>query len=259
MAQRCLCEPVPLKKLELTKQIYQAWQKGELLLQPVNLDTDVIEPGRPERPRLVEPRYLARRNPGTLLGHAALMHAIAHIEFNAINLAWDAVYRFRDLPADFYQDWIQVASEEAYHFQLVLTYLNSLGYQYGDFDAHNGLWQVAMQTAHDPLLRMALVPRVLEARGLDVTPAMIERLTQFGYPEAASLLQIIYEEEIGHVAIGSRWFRYLCDHRSLNYETEFLRLIQTFANGKLRGPFNLPARQQAGFGPLEIEYLENQS
>jgi len=259
MAQRCLCESIPVKKLELTKHAYRLWQNDELQLDAVDLDTSVTEPGRPERPCLVEPKHLARRNPGTLVGHAALMHAIAHIEFNAINLAWDAIYRFRDLPVAFYHDWIQVASEEAYHFQLVLTYLNSLGYDYGDFDAHNGLWQVAMQTAHDPLLRMALVPRVLEARGLDVTPGMIERLTKFGYDEAANILQIIYNEEIGHVAIGSRWFCYLCDQRSLNYETEFLRLIQEFSDGKLRGPFNLPARQQAGFGPLEIAYLENQS
>ena len=154
MAQRCLCEPIPLKKLELTKQAYQLWQRDELSLQAVDLGTLMTEPGRPARPRLVEPKHLARRNPGTLLGHAALMHAIAHIEFNAINLAWDAVYRFRDLPVAFYHDWILVASEEASHFQWVVTYLNRLGYDYGDFDAHHGLWQVAMQTAHDPLLRI---------------------------------------------------------------------------------------------------------
>ena len=165
---------------------------------------------RPSRPQLVSPKELTRRGLGTKEGHAALIHSLCHIEFNAINLALDAVYRFRGMPESYYGDWWKVAKEEAYHFDLLRKHLSSLGYTYGDFVAHNGLWQAALDTAHDPLVRMALVPRVLEARGLDVTPGIMKRLQEMGDQRAVEILKIIHRDEIGHVAIGSRWFKFLC-------------------------------------------------
>jgi uncharacterized ferritin-like protein (DUF455 family) len=191
------------------------------------------------------------------VGRAALIHAITHIEFNAINLAWDAVCRFHELPKAFYDDWVQVASEEAYHFCLLDTHLCSLGYEYGDFPAHDGLWEMAQKTAHDPLVRMALVPRVLEARGLDVTPGMMKRLRQVGDLQAASILEIILRDEVGHVAIGSHWFRYLCRIRGLNSETTFCHLVTRYFKGKARGPLHRQARLRAGFSEAELRMLEN--
>jgi uncharacterized ferritin-like protein (DUF455 family) len=188
-----------------------------------------------------------RRKLTTPAGRAALVHAIAHIEFNAINLALDAVYRFRGLPSAFYDDWLQVAAEEAEHFLMLRRRLATLGHAYGDFDAHNGLWEMAVRTAHDPLLRMALVPRVLEARGLDVTPGMMERLRAAGDPETVEILAVILREEIGHVAIGTRWFRHLCDQRGLDPDRTFGELITEYMPGRIRPPFHEAARREAGF------------
>jgi len=212
--------------------------------------------GRPARPELVAPARLPRRGLGSRQGRVALLHAVAHIEFNAINLALDAVARFPGMPADFYRDWLSVAHDEARHFRLLAERLAQLGAAYGDLPAHNGLWEMAEKTAHDPLVRMALVPRVLEARGLDVTPGMIETLRQAGAAESVACLEVILEEEVGHVAIGSRWFRQLCDQRGLAPEATFRSLLgEYFADG-LRGPFNHPARLEAGFTESELEALE---
>ena len=185
-----------------------------------------------------------------------MIHAIAHIEFNAINLAWDAVYRFRRLPGQFYDDWVRVADEEAYHFQLVRGHLATLGYDYGDFDAHDGLWEMARKTAHDPMVRMALVPRVLEARGLDVTPGIMARLARHGDHAAVAVLEIILREEVGHVEIGSRWFRYLCDHRGLHPQETFRHLFDRYMTGRRKGPLHRQARLRAGFSEEELDYLE---
>lgn len=212
-------------------------------------------PGRPARPELVDAFRVPRRRLGSAEGRAALVHAIAHIEFNAINLALDAAYRFRHLPPDYYLDWISVARDEARHFGLLEKRLQQLGSGYGEFPAHNGLWEMAEKTADRCLVRMALVPRVLEARGLDVTPGMIERLNAVGDHETVSALEVILAEEVGHVAIGSRWFRYCCEQEGVEPLPTFLDLLQDNYPGSLRGPFNEEARLEAGFTRQEMEAL----
>jgi len=212
-------------------------------------------PGRPSRPLLVSPRSLPQRGLGTQLGRAALVHAVAHIEFNAVNLAWDAVYRFREMPLEYYRDWIAVAVDEARHFRLLRARLGELGHAYGDFDAHDGLWEMAVKTATSCLERMALVPRVLEARGLDVTPAMIMRLRQVGDIATAEILEVILREEVAHVAAGSRWFAWCCARAEVDPEQTFTRLVSAHAGGMIKAPFNEAARFSAGFSADELRSL----
>jgi uncharacterized ferritin-like protein (DUF455 family) len=226
------------------------WKHSGTPIEPV------FEPGRPDRPILVSPRGVERRHVGTLQGRAALIHAIAHIEFNAINLALDAAYRFRGLPREYYRDWITVATEEALHFTLLRDHLRALGYDYGSFSAHSGLWDMAVKTAHDPLVRMALVPRVLEARGLDVSPALIVKLRSVGDTRAADIMEIIQRDEIGHVRIGSRWYAYLCRQQELDPVETFRELIKHYGAPRLRQPLNVDARRQAGFRKSELALLE---
>ncbi len=208
-------------------------------------------PGRPEQPLLVSPRDVPTRGLGSVAGRAALAHAVAHIEFNAINLALDAACRFDGLPLQFYRDWISVAQDEARHFQLLEQRLDALGSHYGALTAHNGLWEAAEKTAHDALVRMALVPRVLEARGLDVTPGMIERLRGVGDVDTVAVLDVILTEELRHVAIGTHWFRYLCEQRGLS-STETFKALLAEHSIQLRQPLNLPARYAAGFVESEL-------
>ena len=210
---------------------------------------------RPERPRRVHPRELPRRGFGSPEGRAAFIHAVAHIEFNAIDLACDAIWRFRDMPPDYYADWVQVADDEARHFEMLRGRLRELGHDYGDFDAHNGLWEMAAKTAHDGLARMALVPRVLEARGLDVTPGMIVKLRSLGDEATAGILEVILREEVAHVAAGSRWYRWHCARAGIEPRRRFRELLAEFAGGVLHGPFNLPARREAGFDEEELSSL----
>ena len=254
-AKQCLDASDPAAKVALTTTLYQAWQAGELTLTDDRQIQPMGPPGRPERPRLVAPRELPQRRLYTESGRAALIHAVTHIEFNAINLALDAVYRFCSMPKSYYDDWLRIAFEEAHHFALLQERLDELGYSYGDFDAHDGLWEMTMVTAHDPLIRMALVPRVLEARGLDVTPGMIQRLQQAGDNRTVAILQIILREEVGHVEIGSRWFRYCCEQASLPVEETFLKLLRIYYQGRIRGPFNEAARLAAGFTATELASL----
>jgi uncharacterized ferritin-like protein (DUF455 family) len=226
----------------------------------VFISTDALnvpdEPGRPAQPELVAPRGLPRRRNNAVSGHATLIHAIAHIEFNAINLGLDAVARFADMPKQFYLDWLQVAYEESNHFALLRGHLQQLGYDYGSFPAHNGLWEMAQKTHHDPLTRMALVPRVLEARGLDVTPTMMDKLRGSGDLRAVEILELILAEEIGHVRIGTHWFNYLCEQRGVEPLSTFKELLDTYFAGELRGPFNTEHRMQAGFTDAEMALLE---
>lgn len=212
-------------------------------------------PGRPDKPTLVPPKLVQRRAMNTAEGRAALIHALAHIEFNAINLALDAVWRFADMPQDYYRDWLQVAKEEAYHFSLLRAHLQTLGFDYGDFDGHNSLWEMVEKTQSDVLARMALVPRTMEARGLDATPPLKQKLSQAGDHAAAAILDIILRDEIGHVTIGNRWFQYLCDQRGLDIVATFEALRQQYQAPKLRPPFNMEARKQAGFSEIELAYL----
>lgn len=244
-------------KLELSKNTAQAWREGKL-----SLNNDIAPsvqavpvPGRPARPELVAPRHLMKRKLTTPQGRLVLLHALSHIEFNAINLAWDAVYRFRGLPSEYYADWIRIADEETYHFELLRAHLQSDAADYGDFPAHNGLWELAQETAHDVLVRMALVPRVMEARGLDVTPGIMEKLKNIGDNRAVEILEIIFRDEIGHVAAGTRWFRHVCAERGVEPEATFQDLLQQHLKGQVRPPFHQQARTAAGFSLTEMDML----
>ena len=255
-AEECLgCAEVE-PKLVLARRLHERFGAGELQRETSFPEPTVLEAGRPAQPRLVAPRKLVQRRIGTPEGQAALIHAVAHIEFNAINLACDAVYRFRNLPDAYYSDWCKVAAEEAYHFSLLQDRLSALGYRYGDFPAHNGLWELAVKTMDDPLLRMALVPRVMEARGLDVTPGMMERFTAIGDQATAEVLTIILRDEVGHVAAGSHWFEYLCEQRGLDPESTYFDLLQEHFPGQVRCPLHKTARKQAGFSESELDRLE---
>ncbi|KAF0102315.1 MAG: hypothetical protein FD187_598 [bacterium] len=253
-ARAVLAERDVEAKLAGAERLCAEWQAGRLVLEAEAgpaLDT----PGLPDRPVLASPRAMPRRELNGPENHAALIHALAHIEFNAINLALDAVQRFPDFPAEFYGDWLRVAAEEAYHFRLLRDHLRSLGRDYGDFPAHAGLWEMAAKTAHDPLARMALVPRLLEARGLDVTPDIQRKLRGYGDRAGAAILDIILRDEIGHVAAGDRWFRHLCAQRGLEPEAAFLGLLDTPGVPRPRRPFNEAARRAAGFGAEELAHL----
>jgi uncharacterized ferritin-like protein (DUF455 family) len=212
-------------------------------------------PGRPPRPPLVHPSALATRAVGSAQGHASLIHALTHIEANAINLALDIVWRFDGLPEAFYRDWFAVAQEEALHFELLQGHLRGLGHRYGDFPAHDGLWDMAARTSGDVLARLALVPRTLEARGLDVTPAIRQKLVSVGDMAGAKHLDIILRDEIGHVATGNRWYTWLCAQRALNPIATYTALARQHAAPALKGPFNLKARRAAGFTDAELSAL----
>ena len=256
-ARSCLDAASPEQKVERTFAAAQAFARGELAIpQGAPPPEPIRMPGRPARPVLVHPRELPRRGFGTKEGLAAFIHAVAHIEFNAIDLAWDAAYRFRGMPDAFYADWIGVANDEARHFAMLRERLQQLGYDYGDFDAHNGLWEMAEKTAHDGLARMALVPRVLEARGLDVTPGMIAKLRSLGDTATVAILEIILREEVAHVAAGSRWYRWYCERAGVDHALRFRELLREYAGGVLHGPFNTDARLAAGFDADELQTLQ---
>lgn len=243
-------------KAEGVKTLSQAWNSGAL-----SLDTERVLaapggiPGRPERPELVPPLAVERRSMRTIEGRAAMIHALAHIEFNAINLALDAIWRFASMPRDYYADWLRVADEEALHFSLLSAHLQTLGYGYGDFAAHNSLWDMAEKTAGDVLARIALVPRTMEARGLDASPPVRAKLAQAGDSAASAILDIILRDEIGHVAIGNRWYGWLCTMRALEPLATYAALAAQYKAPQMRGPFNLEARRAAGFSESELVAL----
>lgn len=217
----------------------------------------IPKPGYPRLLEFVAPRKLKKRGIQNQEGRNILMHSIAHIEYNAINLALDAAYRFRGQPSTFYSDWIKVAADEAKHFGLVNDYLERNQCAYGDYPVHNGLWDMTSKTAHDIVARMALVPRVLEARGLDVSPSMISKLSSIGDNDAASILKVIYDDEIDHVRIGSTWFDYECRQRRLDPKETFFAMIDQYFVGELKGPFNVAARLKAGFNESELAQLSS--
>lgn len=256
-ALQLLCETDPQRKAEQTRALHSLWLSRLIDVDAsASLSADARIPGRPDTPELVPPRLVGRRAMNTVEGRAALIHALAHIEFNAINLALDAIWRFGDMPRDYYGDWLQVAAEEALHFTLLDGHLHSLGFAYGDFSAHNSLWEMAESTAADPVARMALVPRTLEARGLDATPAVRAKLAQAGDDAAAAILDIILRDEVGHVAIGNRWYRWLCTRDGLDEIATYADLSLKHKAPQPRGPFNLDARRAAGFSDEEIEALQ---
>jgi uncharacterized ferritin-like protein (DUF455 family) len=238
------------------RELARCWSDGQVaLVADAILLAPTSSPGHPAKPELIAPRDVPRRAMNTREGRAAMVHAMAHIEFNAINLALDAIWRFAGMPRAYYADWLQVADEEALHFTLLADHLQGLGFVYGDFPAHNGLWLMAEKTAHDVLVRMALLPRTIEARGLDVTPGMKARLVQAGDAAIAPIMDVIMRDEVGHVAIGNRWFNWLCEQRGLEADATYAELFAAYHPAPLRGPFNLEARRAAGFSEAELQDL----
>lgn len=249
-ARAVLSTPEPAAKVALSFEIGEAWRSGEITT--IGAAGAPSVPARPARPVLLAPRHMPKRRAGRSLHcRIALVHAVAHIEFNAIDLAWDLVARFADpgLPRAFYDDWTRIAGEEAKHFEALSRRLGALGAAYGDLPAHDGLWQAATATAHDVLARLAVVPLVLEARGLDVTPAMIGHMESAGDDATVSVLRMILEDEIGHVAAGRRWFDWLCRNRDLDPAITFRTLVRENFKGALKPPFNEEARRMAGLAP----------
>ena len=249
-----MCDDVN-EKLSLTSQL----NSYDVCLESITDKFSVKKiknPGRPLKPKLVSFQTMPKRDQSDL-GMIKTIHSICHIEFNAINLALDAVYRFQNMPIKYYQDWIKVAYEESHHFKLLNDYLELLGFAYGDFDAHNGLWEMTTKTDYDVLARMALVPRVLEARGLDVTPSIQAKFTDSKFTKIVDILNVIYRDEIGHVKIGNYWFHYLCKDRNLDPILTFDALIKKHIGSKLRGPFNVEARLLSDFSQAELNYLDH--
>ena len=240
------------KSAVLVALVIEDFDVGELddIKEPDNL------PGRAARPALVHPRQLKHRSVHSPQGHTALIHALAHIEANAVNLALDMVWRFSGLDVSFYAQWMQVAKEEAMHFRLLNQHLASLGASYGDLPAHDGLWEMAQRTKADLVARLALVPRTLEARGLDVSPAIREKLASIGDDAGAAILDIILRDEIGHVALGNHWYRQVCSAQGLDPIASYASLAKAYRAPVLKGPFNLDARRLAGFEDVELEALQ---
>lgn len=247
----------PQDKVNQVFQLFSDYHEQRIVLNAeVSLSAEnMMLPGRPEKPILVPPLQVPRRKMDTVEGRASLLHSLAHIEFNAINLALDAIWRFAGMPTQYYADWLKVAKEEAYHFSLVENYMQSFGYRYGDFEAHNSLWEMVERTTDSIIARMALVPRTMEARGLDAVPMIRERFKQIKESGAVQILDIILRDEIGHVAIGNHWFNYLCGQSNLSPIATYQDLAITYRAPKLKGPFNVEARRLAGFSPEEIELL----
>ena len=252
-ALHCLLHTDPVEKIAAVAALAAAYDNGGWTVDHgADLRVTGTIPGRPARPELVPPRLVGRRSMVTLEGRAMLIHSLAHIEFNATNLALDALWRFPGMPVAYYTDWLRVASEEASHFALLTAHLLVLGHAYGDFPAHDSLWEMVEKTRGDILARMALVPRTLEARGLDAIPPVRAKLAQAGDLAAAAILDRILEEEIGHVEIGNRWYTYLCGQRGLEPRAAYVELARRYEAPVLKGPFNIAARRRAGFTEAEL-------
>ncbi len=255
-AQAVVLETDAARKCAAAAALHADLQAGRLQPSHPDVPRRFDVPGRPERPALVPPRELPRRGLGSEAGRAALLHALAHIEFNAINLAVDAVYRFPGMAPAFYLEWARVGADEARHFALLRGLLRDRGHDYGDFPAHDGLWETAVKTDHDLLVRMALVPRVLEARGIDVTPGLMKSLEAMGADDAVAALDTIYHDEIEHVHIGNRWFHAACRWANRAPRATFAELIREYMSGRIKGPFDREGRLHAGFTEAELDDLE---
>lgn len=256
-----LASPHLDEKVALTRELSAKWHGRQLSIFST-LDRPIVaRPGRPDKPDLVAPRLVKKRSLASIEGRIALMHAVAHIELNAIDLALDIIARFADksIPRSFYDGWILVAFEEAKHFSLLRERLQSLGSDYGALPAHDGLWQAAHETRNDIYARLAVVPLILEARGLDVTPALLTKIRELGDDETADILNIIYEDEKGHVAVGAKWFRFFCARQGVDPVARFQTLVRENFRGFLRPPFNDIARAQAGLTPTFYRSLTSVS
>jgi uncharacterized ferritin-like protein (DUF455 family) len=241
--------------------LFNEHQADHVAINPsCNFDSrDLSLPGRPTKPDLVAPKFVPKRKMDTVGGRAILWHSLAHIEFNAMNLALDAIWRFPNMPMAYYEDWLKVAKEESYHFSLINAHLQSFGYAYGDFPAHNSLWEMVERTSDSVIARMALVPRTMEARGLDAVPEIRDRFRQIKDDRSVEILEIILNDEIGHVLIGNRWFNFLCANEGLSPIVTYRELAKQYRAPTLRGPFNFEAREQAGFTSEELSLLESLS
>jgi len=258
LALEAILEPDSGKKVALAQSI-RAHKPIFFIATDCVYQEPVGVPGCPARPELRSHLNVPKRSPFTTEGLAALLHAVTHIEFNAINLALDAIWRFDRMPRSYYLDWLTVAAEEAHHFSMLRAHLQSMGYDYGDFPAHTGLWDMAEKTKSDVLARMALVPRTLEARGLDATPPMQAKLRKVGTPQAlkaVEILDVILHDEIGHVAIGNNWYRHLCTQRGIDPVAHYAVLARQYDAPRIKGPLNLEARRKAGFEEVELALLE---
>ena len=240
------------EKVALAKSTAAAWKEGRLSLGRLSADEPMPQrPGRPPRPELLPPRDMPRRSVGGIKGRIARMHSLAHIELSAVDMTWDLIGRFvhEPVPSALFDDWVQVGYEEACHFEMVSRCLQGLGASYGDLPAHDGLWQSAQATGHDLMARIAVVPLVLEARGLDVTPNLIAQLEAVGDVASAEVVGVIYRDEKRHVAYGMKWFRWLCERRGLPPEPTFHELVRRNFRGPVKPPFNDRARAEAGLTP----------
>lgn len=248
-------------KVSRLLDLFDEYQVDRITVNPSsNFDShELCLPGRPAKPELVAPKFVPKRKMDTVEGRAILWHSLAHIEFNAMNLALDAIWRFPNMPKAYYEDWLRVAKEEAYHFSLINAHLQFFGFSYGDFPAHNSLWEMVERTSDSVIARMALVPRTMEARGLDAVPEICERFKQIKDERAVEILEIILHDEIGHVLVGNRWFNFLCANENLSPITTYRDLAEKYRAPTLRGPFNFDAREQAGFTSEELELLESLS
>lgn len=253
MAVEVLSTADPLSKAKTSRAFASQWRdaRKEAVALPLGRATPPDRPARPDRPALLDPRDVPKRKPGTPAGRAAMLHAIAHIELNAIDLHWDIIARFPDtpFPIGFYDDWVKAADEESKHFMLLSDCLASYDMEYGDLDAHAGMWRAAEDTADDIMGRLAVVPMVLEARGLDVTPGMISLFEQAKDQQTVEALNVIYAEEVSHVAYGSKWFHFLCGREDLDPKDAFHELVQRYFHSPLRPPFNEEKRAEAGIAP----------
>jgi uncharacterized ferritin-like protein (DUF455 family) len=256
-ASRCFLMDDPDDKLALSLDIVAAWKNKQL--EWAEGGEPVIQysmPGRLQKPELVDASKVKNRGFKSIQQRASLIHALAHIELTAVNLSWDSVYRYRHMPREYYDDWIKTAGEETQHFYLLRQSLRDMGYDYGDFPAHNELWQMAVETADDLMARMAIVHRVLEARALDVVPFSVGKFRDIGDRKTADSLIIIANDEIGHVNAGARWYRYRCEQKQVEPHTMFFSLIKKYLRSSPKGPFNREARLKAGFTMEEMQELE---
>jgi len=241
------------EKTALSRRYAAQWQDARAAGETIEVGTanPPLRPSRPDKPALLSPRDVPHRKPGTLEGQIALLHAVAHIELNAVDLHWDIIARFSDtkLPMGYYDDWVKAADEESKHFNLMCDCLEAMGSHYGALPAHAGMWRAAEDTVDDLMGRLAVVPMVLEARGLDVTPGMIKIFKQAKLTQAVEALEVIYAEEVHHVAYGSKWFHFLCGRHDLDPTGVFHDLVRKYFHGNLKPPFNEEKRAEAGIPP----------
>ncbi|OMH29191.1 hypothetical protein BGP75_20150 [Motiliproteus sp. MSK22-1] len=255
-AKQCLTLAAPADKVAFTAEAAGLWNAGQLIWTEGEPPELLNDPGRLDKPAVVMPRDLPKRKPKSEEGRAALIHSLAHIELTAINLAWDTIYRYRDMPKEYYDDWVKCANEEAGHFILLRDRLREMGYDYGSFPVHNELWKMAVTTADDLMDRMGIVHRAFEARALDVVPKTLQRFEHLNDRTMVKALTIICNDEVGHVSSGTRWFHYRCAQRQLDPDTTFFMLLEKYMKKPLSGPFNHDVRLQSGFSENELRYLE---